>query len=181
MPVLIASATADIESTTIHSTVASTIAMTTIAAVDISITPTSGSTQSIKSDTVTINTNSSTGYNLKLKDFDTDLDLVGPGGTITPTTGSFAAPVALVDGRWGFAIAGAAGHDAYYTATAGTTGGAPTSAKFAAILSTDTTLKTTSGVALNDVTTVWYSARVDTTQPTGLYTNQLVYTATTNP
>jgi hypothetical protein len=178
-PVLSASAV-DTETTTINSTVGSTIVMTTSASVDISVTPAGSSVQSIKSDTVTVNTNNAGGYNLKLKDSDATLNLVNGTNTITPTTGTWAAPVALVDGQWGYAVAGATGHDATYTASAGTTGAAPTAAKFAGILATDTTLKTTAVVANNDVTTVWYSARVSTTQPTGLYTDQVTYTATAN-
>ncbi|MBW4062073.1 hypothetical protein HJC99_05875, partial [Candidatus Saccharibacteria bacterium] len=42
------------------------------------------------------------------------------------------------------------------------------------------TLKTTSGTASNDTTTVWYGVAADTTQPSGTYTNSVTYTATAN-
>jgi spore coat protein U-like protein len=42
------------------------------------------------------------------------------------------------------------------------------------------TLKTTAATASADVTTVWYSVAANATQPTGVYTDTVTYTALTN-
>ena len=56
------------------------------------------------------------------------------------------------------------------------------SIKFAAVPATASpnTLKTTSGTASNDTTTVWYGVAADTSQPSGTYTDSVTYTATAN-
>ena len=165
------------ESTTVTATVGSTISMTGTTAIALALTPTSGSVQSIQSGTYTVSTNKSNGYNLKIKDSDATLNLTASGGTFTPGSGNQAAPVALSDGNWGWAVAGGA-FDATYT-----TGDnqAVTAKKFAGITASDVTFKTTGTTASSDPTVVYFSAQAGSAQPTGTYTDTVVVTATANP
>lgn len=179
-PVFSASAV-DNENTVINASVSSTIAMTaTTATVPLTLTPTTSSVQSIASGSTTVNTNSATGYNLKIKDADATLNLVSGANTITPGSGSQATPAALTDGKWGWAVIGAGGasFDISYTVANNT---APTGKKFAGILATDAQFKSTASPASNDVTTLYYSAQVATTQASGTYTDTITLTATVNP
>ena len=165
------------ESTTLTATVNSNISMTGSTAVGLALTPTSGSVQSIQSGTYSVTTNNSSGYNLKIKDSDATLNLTAGGGTFTPGSGTQAAPVALTDGKWGWAVAGGA-FDATYT-----TGDsmAVTTKKFAGITASDVQLKSTGTTASGDNTVIYYSAQAGTAQPTGAYTDTVVVTATANP
>ena len=177
-----ASAAVDTKSTTINATVAPVISMTTSTTVAIGVTPTLAGSASSASDTVTVATNNSTGYNLKLSNTDTTLTLLGPSAaTIAAHTGTFAAPTTLANNSWGYRIdnagtfgAGATVVETNVTSLAGTWSGLVSSAS-------PTTVKTTAGVAAGDVTTVWYGVKADTTKVNGVYTDSVTYTATTNP
>lgn len=178
---LVVSAASDTDNTVITANIASVITMTTSGTVAINITPTGSGAASSASDTVTISTNHSAGYNLVLKDSDTTLTLTKGGDTIANHTGTFASPSTLANNSWGYRVDGA-----------GTFGSGPTSAEtnqanlagtWAGIKSSSVagdTLKTTATTAANDVTTVWYGVKADTTKPNGAYTNTVTYTATTN-
>ena len=174
-----ASAATQSANTTINATVNDVISVTTPATVTITLTPTAGGVVSSASDTVTVNTNRTTGYTLTLKDSDTTTSLTSAGGTITAHTGTPAAPTALANGSWGFAVAGAP-FDATYSAE--TNNGSSTSKWAGVPASTGTAaqLKATSSPATNDATTVWYAVKANSSQPGGTYTDTVVYTATTN-
>lgn len=171
-----ASSTAD---TTVNATVNDVISISSGPTVAISLTPTSGGVVSSASDTVSVSTNRTTGYTLTMKDADTSSNLVSGGNNITPHTGTPAAPTALANGTWGYAVAGG-NFDATYAAesNAGSSttkwAGVPTSSGSAV------TLKTTATTASADTTTVWYAAKVNTSQAGGTYTDTVRYTATTN-
>lgn len=180
------SAAANSANTTINATVDAVISITTASPVAISLTPTAGGVVSSASDTVTVNTNNSAGYELTLKDTDTSSNLVSGGNNITPHTGTMAASTALTNGTWGFAIAtGTTGaesnnFDASYSAE---NNNASSTSKWAGMpISSGTAykLKDTAAVATNDTTTVWYGAKVNTSQVAGTYTDTVTYTATTN-
>jgi hypothetical protein len=128
---------------------------------------------------VTISTNKANGYNLQLADSDATTTLVSGANTIPAHAGTFAAPTALATNKWGYAVATAGGFDASYSAE--TNSGSSTT-KWAGVPASGspTTLKTTATTATNDTTTVWYGVKVDTTNPTGTYTDTVTYTATTN-
>lgn len=178
---VIASAATDTKSTTINATIGSTISMTTSGTVALGVTPTSGSTASSVSDVVTVSTNNASGYNLSLADSDATTTLVSGGNSISAHTGTFASPSALANNAWGYRVDGS-----------GTFGAGPTSAQtnqaslsgtWAGVPASGApqVLKTTATTASADVTNVWYGVKVDTTKPTGVYSDSVTYTATTNP
>ncbi len=173
-------AATDSANTTINASVAAVISLTTSGTVTLNITPTASGSASSASDTVSVSTNRSSGYNLKIADSDTTLTLQNGANTIGAASGSFASPTALGNNTWGWRVD-----------TAGTFGTGPTSAQtnvsslsgtWAAIPSSASpvTIKTTATTATNDTTTVWYGAMADTTKADGTYTDTVTYTATTN-
>ncbi|MES2876130.1 MAG: hypothetical protein V4678_01540 [Patescibacteria group bacterium] len=176
------SAVADTKSTTINATVAPVISMTTNATVAIAILPTGVGAASSASDTVTVDSNNSTGYNLTLSNNDTTLDLDGPGSAIIAAhAGTFGTPSTLGNNSWGYRVDNSgtfgAGPSAAQTNQANLTGtwaGVPSSAAAQQIKSTGTT-------AVADVTTFWYGVKSDTSKASGAYTDSVTYTATTNP
>ncbi len=174
------------QNSVINATVEAVISITTASPVAISLTPTAGGVVSSASDTVTVNTNNSAGYELTLKNADTSSNLVSGGNNITPHAGTMAASTALANGTWGFAIATATtgaqtnNFDASYAAENSASSSATKWAGVPISSGSAYKLKDTSAVATNDTTTVWYGARVNTSQATGTYTDTVTYTATTN-
>lgn len=177
---VIASAATDTGTTTINATLNSVISLTTSTNVNLSITPTGAGAASSASDTVTVSTNNATGYNLSLANTDTNTNLVNGANTIAAHTGTFAAPSTLANNSWGYRVDGAgtfgAGPTAAQTSQAnlsGTWAGVPSSAS-------PQQLKSTGSNSTSDVTTVWYGVKVDTSKPSGAYSDQVTYTAVTN-
>lgn len=182
----IASAASQTANTVINASVGSTISITTATPIAINLTPTSGGVVTSASDTVTVNTNNATGYNLNVADADATTSLVSGGNNFTASSGTKAAPIALVNNTWGFAVAstttgiGTNGFDTTYTTESNN--GASTS-KWAGMPATGApvALKSTTVGATNDTTAVWYAAKANSSQPNGTYTDTVTYTATTNP
>lgn len=143
------------------------------------LTPDSSGKQSIASDTVSTTTNDASGVTVTLKDSDTTYTLTSGSNTIAAAAGTYAVPAALANGEWGWRV------DSLGTFGSGPTttlsNGAPSALTFAAIPinSTPRTIQTTSASG-SDSVTVWYSARVNSDQPNGTYTDIVTYTATTN-
>jgi len=159
---------------TITATVSSTITVTSSGAVALALTPTASPVVTSASDTVTVNTNNSIGYTLTLADTDATLTLTKGGDTIAAHAGTPAAPTALATNTWGWAKAGAP-FDASYAIETNSTS---STTKWAGISnSTPAQLQSTSAPATNEVTTVWYAAKINNTKATGAYTDQVVYTA----
>ena len=182
-PIAASAATAT-ANTTINANLGSTISITTSGTVTLNITPVSGGNQSSASDTVTVNTNNATGYNLAVKDADATLTLTNGANTIAASSNTFAGATTLANNTWGWAVAntttgiGSNGFDASYSTF---TDQSSHASHWAGITASDQQFKNTSTTATNDTTTVWYSAKADTTKPNGTYTDTVVYTATTNP
>ena len=178
---VVAGAATDKKNTTINATVNSTISMTTSGTVPISLTPTGTGVVSSASDTVTVATNNTTGYNLTLADGDANTNLVNGANNLAAHNGTFAAPTALAVNTWGYRVvsAGGFGASAY---SAETNAGSSTST-WAGIPASGSAqqLKSTSSTTAGDATTVWYGVKVDTSKPNGVYSDQVTYTATTNP
>ena len=177
-PVLVSAAT-DTANTTINANVGSTISVSSSSTVAINLAPGSQPVLSSSSDTVTVNTNNTAGYTLTLANLDTTTALESGANTIQAHTGTQAAPTVLTTGRWGYAVqnvggfgAGVRSAETNNTSSTSTWAGVPSSAA-------PNTLKDTSSTATNDITTVWYGVRVDSSQPTGTYTDTVRYTATT--
>ena len=178
-PVLASAATAN-ANTTITATVNSVITMTTSGSVAISLTPTAGGVVSSNSDTVTISTNNTAGYFLTLADSDATTSLVSGANTIVAHTGTFAAPTALANNRWGYRLDSAGGFGA--GPTSAETNNAASTTTWAGVPASGSaqTLKTTATTASGDVTTVWYGVKATSAQPNGAYADTVTYTATTN-
>ena len=167
--------------TTINSQINSTISLlTSNGTVNVNVIPSAAGAQTTSSDTVTVSTNNSAGYNLQLATSTANRALTSGSNTIAAASGTFAAPAALTANTWGYRVDGL-----------GTFGAGPTSALSSQSISSTTfagvpasttpqTLKTTSSTASNDTTTVWYSVAANTTQPSGTYTNSVTYTAVAN-
>lgn len=178
---VVASAASTTAATTINATVGSTISMTTSTAVAIAVTPTSGGAMSSNSDAVSVSTNNALGYTLTFTDTSAVTTLVSGGNSILTDVGTQAAPsVSLTLNRWGYRVDGIGGFGA--GATTAETNIASSAFKWAGVPATGSpnTLKTTGITASNDITTVWYGVKVDTTKPNGTYTGSVTYTATTN-
>lgn len=143
------------------------------------ITPDSTGRQSTNSDTVAANTNDTAGLTITLEANGASTDMVSGGNTIATGAGTPGSPAALVNNRWGWRIdslagfgAGPAGVLASAAPSAITYAGMPASGAPYTINTTGTNGSTSS--------TVWYSARVDNTQPIGNYSTVVKYTVTTN-
>ena len=119
--------------------------------------------------TINVYTNAAGGYTLNVKDTDSTLALTGSnGGTIpagVPASGDTTFDLSAGTAAWGYVIG-----------TASTTG-----AGYTPISDTDALVKTkatpTSG---GEQTIVYYGVATGSDQPTGTYTDTIVYTATTN-
>jgi hypothetical protein len=178
-------ATATVSALTATTTVSSNIGavislLTTSGTVNVDVTPTASGAQTIASDTVTVSTNDPSGYTLTLAETGASTDLVSGSNTIPHSSGSQTTPVAMSANTWGYRVDGVGGFGA--GPTSAQSSAAIGSIKFAAVAGSGApnTIKTTSGVASNDTTSVWYGVAADTTQPFGTYTNSVTYTATAN-
>ena len=117
-----------------------------------------------------------------MRDADTTTHLVSGGNSVATSSGTQASPVNLAVNTWGYRVDSLSGFGAGPT-TAQTN--QPTSSySFAGIPASDQTahtLKTTSAPAdPAETTAVWYGVRIDTTKPSGTYTDLVTYTAVTN-
>jgi hypothetical protein len=167
--------------TTVSSSLGSVITLfTTNGTVTLNSTPTAGGVQTIASDTVTVSTNDAAGYTLKVGETTAASALTSGGNTIPAIGGTLASPIAETVNTWGYRVDSAGGFGA--GPTSGATNAAIGAIKFAAIPASGSpdTIKTTSSTATNDTTSVWYGLAVNTTQPTGSYTNSVTYTAIAN-
>src|SRR4030088_1006516 len=117
--VIPASAEGSTATTTVSSVISPVISLlTTAGTVNINATPTVGGVQTIASDTVTVSTNDSAGYTLKLGETGASANLVSGGNTITPIGGTFASPIAETADSWGYRVDGAGGFGAGPTSPA---------------------------------------------------------------
>ena len=168
-------------STTISSSVSSVVSLfTTGGTVNANVTPTASGAQTIASDTVTVSTSDTSGYTLNIAETSGVSGLVSGSDTIPASSANQASPAALSANTWGYRVDSVGGFGAGPTSTQ--TSAAITASKFAAVPATASpnTIKTTSGTASNDTTTVWYAVAANTSQPAGTYTNSVTYTVITN-
>ena len=167
-------------STTISSDISPVISLTSNGTVNLNATPTGNGVQTIASDTVSVSTNDNAGYTLQLNETNGSTTLTSGSNTIPAVSGTKTTPIAETASSWGYRVDSIGGF-----------GSGPTSAGsnqaigslgFAAVPATSSpdTLKTTSAVAANDTTTVWYGIAVNDSIPSGTYTNSVTYTAVAN-
>lgn len=167
--------------TTINANVGSAITLSNLGSVNVAVTPTASSARlSSARDTVTVNTNNSNGYRLTLQMNTSETSLLNGSNSIARTTGTLATPVTLTANTWGYRVAGAGGFGAGAAAESNVAASAYTWAGVPASGSTPDQIKSTSSPANNDTTDVWYAIMADSTKPSGTYTGQVTYTATTN-
>lgn len=182
---VVSSAATQSANTTINATVNEVISISTSSTVTLSLTPTAGGVVTSGSDTVTVSTNRTTGYNLAVNDSDATTTLASGGNSLSAHSGTKTTPTALGNNTWGVAVAsgttgiGTNGFDASYSTE--TNNGSSTS-KWAGMPASGSPmmLKTTSATASGDTTTIWYAAKATASQPNGTYTGTVTYTATTN-
>lgn len=177
---LVASAATTSANTVINASINAVISMTTTTPVTISLTPTPGGVVSSSSDTVSVSTNNALGYFLTLADNDADTNLVNGANNIAAHAGTQASPTVLALNTWGYRVDTVGGFGAGPTSAETNNGSSTTTWAGVPATGSPNTLKTTSTTATNDTTTVWYGVRVNTTLPSGTYTDTVTYTATTN-
>lgn len=178
----LSSASALTASTTITSAIGKTISLlTSNGTVTLDSNPTGSGVQTIASDTVTVSTNDSAGYTLKLAETGAQSTMSSGGNTIAASTGTQGTPIAQAVNTWGYRVDSLGGFGVGPT-TSATNAAISGTIKFAGVPATASpdTLKTTAATASNDVTTVWYGLAVNTSTPSGTYTNGVTYTATAN-
>jgi hypothetical protein len=144
------------------------------------ITPDATGKQSTSSDTVTADTNDTAGFTVTLKEnHATITDMVSGGNSIATGAGTPGSPATLPNNRWGWRIDSLAGFGAGPTSTI--SNAAPSALTYAGIPANGSpyTIKTTSSTGSSSAT-VWYSARVSSSQPVGTYSTTVTYTITTN-
>lgn len=178
---LVAGAVTD--TTTISASVGSTISISNnTPTVSLSLSPGGSAVESIGSDVVTVNTNNTGGYTLEIGDSDANTNLVSGGNSIATTTGEtdFGAgtPTALSTNSWGYCIASTTACDGSYTTGDDQVPGASFVSMKAS--GSEDTVKVTGTTATNDTTTFYYGVTVNSSQPTGTYSDTITYTATTN-
>ncbi len=164
--------------TTVTAVINSSISIDSLTPTNVSVTlnPTGAGVVSSTSQTVAVSTNNATGFKLYLKDANTDLTLGDPTGPIAAHSAAWGSASALANNTWGYAIPGATGFDATYSAE--TDNGSSTS-KWVGITSSDQELKNVATAGTNN-TVVWYGVRATTATPPGSYADTVTYTATTN-
>ena len=149
---------------------------------NLSVTPTSGGSCTIASNTVSVLTDDSSGYTLELNDTTTNNALINGTSSINSTSGTQASPIALISNKWGYRVDGIGGFGSGPTSAHSNI--SPPSTTFAQVPSEPTQpdiLSNTSSAADPAVnTTVWYGVCADLTIPSGSYTTQVTYSAVTN-
>jgi hypothetical protein len=155
--------------------------LSTSGTVNANVSPTGSGAQTIASDIVTVSTNDASGYTLQLGETTATSNMVSGGNTLPASSGTQTTPAAMSVNTWGYRVDGIGGFGAGPTSTA-SSAAISGSIKFAAVPATASpnTIKTTSGTASNDTTTVWYGVAANTSQASGTYTNSVTYTATAN-
>ena len=143
------------------------------------ITPDSTGRQSTNSDTVSANTNDTAGLNITMESNTATQAMTSGGNTIAAGSGSPASPATLTNNHWGWRIDSLAGFGAGPGAVLNSA--APSALTYAAVPAQGApyTIKNT-GTNGSTSSTVWYSARVDNTQPIGSYSATVLYTFNTN-
>lgn len=180
-PYSLVSAASQTSTTTINGTIDSTITISSGPTVSMSVAPSGSAVTSSASDTVSVSTNNASGYTLGLAMNTGTRTLAKGADTIAAASGTLASPAALGTNTWGYRVDNAGGFGAGpTTAETNVASSARTWAGVPAQGSPDT-IKTTSSTASGDTTTVWYAMNADSTKPNGVYTNSVVYTATTRP
>ena len=116
---------------------------------------------------LTIGTNSPTGYTLMLNSKTADTDLVSETTTktIAATSGTFDSPATLAENTWGYSL-----DNTSYSKTT----------KWAGVTEDEVAIKTTDEAAEEETVKVYYAANVGSDLPAGTYEGTVVYTISPN-
>jgi hypothetical protein len=153
--------------------------------VNLNVSPVPGGNCTVQSDSVGVLTDNSNGYVLSVTDSTTNTNLVNGGNSISASSGSYASPTALATNSWGYRVDGLGSFGSGpTTAQSNVTASSISSLTFAGMAASNQTpvqLANTSAPAdPTQTTTVWYGVCADQTQPNGIYSTQVTYTAITN-
>ena len=167
--------------TTINSTLSSLISIASTGTVTLNVLPSGSGSQTIGSDTVTVNTNNSAGYTLSIASSSGSNSLISGANSIPASSGTQASPVVQAANTWGYCVSGVGGFGATCPSVTASNQ-AIGSNKFAGVpvSGSPNTIITSSVPAVNATTTVWYAVAANTSQATGTYSATVIYTATAN-
>ena len=158
------------------------ITISTSGTVTLNVSPTISSVYTINKDTVTVTTNNSAGYALRLESSSGSSNkLVNGGNEVDTSSGTAISPVTLANNTWGYRIDSALGFGS--GPTSAITNQASSSLSFAGVplLGAPQVIKTTATSAISgDSTDVWYGVRADMSKPAGSYSATVLYTAVAN-
>lgn len=158
------------------------ITLTTSGTVNLNSIPTTSGRYTTASDSVTVTTDSTTGYTLSLQNQSATEGALVKGSDNIPAHGATAAsPTTLGLNTWGFRVDGQAGFGA--GPTTAVTDQPSMSLTFAGVPLNGSPViiknNTTGGASAGELTSVWYGIQVDNSKPSGTYSSTVVYTATT--
>lgn len=172
-------AATDSADTVINANVGSTISVNSSSVVTLNVVPTASGSITTASDSVSVTTNNSAGYNLTLSTSSASTDLTSGANSIPASSGSQTTPVTLAADTWGYRVDGEGGFGA--GPTTAVTNATSESHSWAGVPASGSanTINSTNSSATNDTTTVWYGLNATTAKAGGTYTNTVVYTATT--
>lgn len=159
-----------------------TITLTNSGLGSMAVIPTPTGKCTVQSDTLSVTTDSTTGYSLTMTTSTTNNAITSGANSISASSGTTASPVTLAMNSWGYRVDNLAGFGAGPT-TSQSSGSIP-SVSFAGLPAsnqTATQVASSSSPANPAVnTTAWYGVCANSTIPSGTYTATIVYTAVTN-
>lgn len=161
---------------------ACTITLSSGGATTLNVAPTPAGKCTVQSDTASVLTDSTSGYNLTMTTSTTNNAMTSTGGSIPAASGTAASPTTLSMNAWGYRVDSLAGFGAGPTSSQNN--GSIPSVSFAGIPPSNlagTQVASSSGPANPAVaTTVWYGLCADSSIPAGNYSTTVTYTAVTN-
>ncbi len=162
--------------------VSCSISLTSNGNISLNITPVSGGSCTIQSDSAAVQTDDSSGYTLTLADNSTNTALVNGSDSISATSGTLSSPTTLTANSWGYRVDSLGSFGAGPTTSQSNI--APPSAVFAGVVASnqvaDTIANATGPADPAVTTTVWFGACANTSVGSGNYTTQVLYTAVAN-
>ena len=177
------------EASSIVTELASYLSLTAdIDQVDLLVDPLPDGRMSSSRQEIRINTNNSSGYDLKLSMIDSTQNLQLGANAIIPVNGTLTSPLSgLSIGTWGYRVDGIGGFGMGHHGIDPTqveTNISDSAYSWAAVpaVTTPDTISSLSTAPTSQITTnVFYGMKVDPTKPAGDYTNKVVYTLVARP
>ena len=161
---------------------ACTITLSSGGTTTLNVAPTPAGKCTVQSDTASVLTDSTVGYNLTMTTSTTNNAMTSGSGSISAASGTAASPATLAMNRWGYRVDSLSGFGAGPTSSQNN--GSIPSVSFAGVPPSNlagTLVASSSGPANPAAaTTVWYGLCADSSQPAGNYSVTVTYTAVTN-